>query len=579
MADFTRTNNKIPKTLSIDSFRGINLFSPVTGESTVMKNFKITPDLKLKKREGTRLLSEFDNTVRGVWYGKVINDGYALYLCSGTQIVKYYHETDTKIVLGNINAQSNGHVNIFYAYNKLYFLDGYDIYTYDGVELKPVEVYVPIKYEGMNSGGTTFQNGEAPNILTNKYICRYILNNLNVLTWNHRFPVSGVEKVFVNDIDCTNDFTVTIDPVTNYCTLQYIGARYPNTGSIYVTFIGVSGHKRAEVFTNRYHAIFGEYSLPRLFLYGGDKKNKVYYSEKFDTDNGLYVLAENYINVGEEKNAVTSVIRQFDDLMIFTEGDAWSINVPSVEKHSVYTNMIYTYSLTMINSSIGNIGYGNVKSIENNLISVAPNGLYSWAIMKVIDERNVKFVSDKLYKGMSDEFIQNAVTFNNRNDGEIWLAYDGSVWIYNFKLDTWYYYDNIYADGLFMMDNAAFYYENKVFIFDEDCYTDNGQVIEAVWESNYMDFDLPQYTKNINRMYLTVKDACNIDSVKIKSDRNIEVVFENLNNIDNMPMTFRRRMNINRCRFIKMSITSCGNADRPIIMNVKFAWVNGSEGR
>ena len=579
MADFTRSDAKKPQTLSIDSFRGINLFSPVNGESTNMKNFKVMPDLKLKKRAGTKLLSEFGDTVRGAWYGRFINEDYALYVCAGTQIVKYISGTDSKIVIGNINGTSSGHVNIFYAYSRLYFLDGQDFYIYNGVEFKPVESYIPLMYDNLSTGGSSSRNVEAPNLLTDIYISRYKPFSDSDMTFVHRHAVRGVAKVVLNGVDLTNDFNVTVDPATNYVTVSYKYARLPNTGYVELHCIGMTDSRRDEIFSARYHAIFGDHQLPRLFVYGGTVKNQIYYTEKLDTREAMYVLAGNSLTVGEEKNAVTSVIRQFEDLMIFTEGDAWAIRDPVIEKDIAFNNMHYTYSLTMISSSIGNIGFDNVKSIENNLISIGSDGLYSWAITKIFDERNVKFVSDKLYKGMSEEFIKNAFTFYNRSDGEIWLAYGGEVWIYNYKLDAWYYYDNIYTNGFLMTEDVTFYYGNKVYVFDENCCTDNGLPIEAVWESNYMDFDYPQYTKNISRMYLTVKDVCNINTVKIKSDRDTEVVFADIKNDTDAPMTFRRRMNITRCGFIKMSLTDCNTESRLTIMNIKFSWVRGSEGR
>jgi hypothetical protein len=579
MADFIRADNKKPQTLSIDNFRGVNLFSPVNGESTNMKNFKITPDLKLKKRAGTRLLAEFNGTIRGAWYGRFINDGYALYLCAGTQVYKYIRETNTKILLGNISNQSSGYVNIFYAYSRLYFLDGYDVYIYNGSIFKPVDAYIPIRFIDAGSTGNYMTNLEALNLLTNKYICKYKPINITDITFNHKFPVASIDKIIINGVDYRSDFTVTIDPSTRFAVIKFNRTQLPQIAPVEVYVTSTSASQRHEIFSNRYHAIFGEYTLPRLFLYGGNGVNKIHYTERMDNSESLYMIEGNTLSVGEEKNYVTSVIRQFDDLMIFTEGDAWSIRTPTIEKDTVYINDHYTYSPTMISSSTGNIGFGNVKSIENDLISIGPDGLYSWSITKIFDERNVKFVSEKLYKGMSDEFIRNSFTFSIRSDGEIWIAYDGEIWIYNYKLDVWYYYDNICADGLLMTDDVTFYYGNKIYIFDENCYTDNGQPIEAIWESNYMDFDLPQYTKNVSRMYLTVKDECGIDTVKIKSDRNTEVIFDDLINKTTAPMTFRRRTNITRCRFIRMSIIHTDIDNNPTIMNVKFAWVKGSEGR
>lgn len=582
MADFTRVQykNKNPNTLSIDNFKGINLFSPVTGESTNMKNFRITPDFKLKKRDGTRLLTEFGNTIRGAWYGKFKNDSEALYVCAGTQLIKYNIATNTKTVIGNISVQSSGFVNIFYAYSKLYVLDGYDFYAYNGTSFAPVEAYIPIRYSGMNVMGTSYASYEMQNLITNKYRSIYNPSTMSSVTFNHTLPVSKVEKIMYNGVDYTTDFTITINQTSPYAVMKYKSSTLPGIGTWDITFTSTAiQSRRNDIFSNRYHAIFGEYSMPRLFLYGGNLKNNIYYTEKFDYTDNVYIIEPNLLKIGEEKNAVTSVIRQFDDLMIFTEGDVWAIRHPEIVTEEPYINTLYKYSLTMISSSIGNIGYDNVKSVENNLISITRDGLYSWSITKLFDERNAKFVSDKLYKGMTPEFIRNALTFNHRSDGEIWLYYGGDVWIYNYKLDVWYFYDSINADRLLMIDEIAFYKGNKIYVFDENCYTDSGNPIEAVWESNYMDFDLPQYTKTVSRMYMTVKDMCNIDSVKIKSDRNTEINLDNLNNDTNAPMTFRRRMNITRCNFIKISLFNNGTDDRPTVMNIKFAWVRGSEGR
>lgn len=567
MADLTRKNKTaIPETFSIHKFGGINNSMSEAGEAKFMKNFRITDNFKLQRRPGSRLYCTFGSygNIRGAWYGRYNNEE-VLYVCAGNKIVKY---DGVYTQIGTIGTNT-GKVNIFPLHNRLYFFDGTEAYTYDTSVFGPAEPYKPILYVQVNE--LQSYASEAQNLLTRQFRIQY---NYNHTTYVFNYmPVESVQSLTINGADYTNAYDFAINPATGSLTVT-AKSGVPASGIVHVTCTMVPQCRKDEIFANKYHAVHNEDNdNVRLFLYGVN--NTVYFTEDISKREGMYVTVGNKIVAGDPKNTITSICRQFEDLVIFTENDTWVINNPVKTADSVFRNTYHCkYSLSLISSAVGNVGQANVRQIDYNLISAAADGAYLWGITRLFDERNVKYISLPIRNNVNKDFWSGVIALDNRRDGEVWFYNDGDTWIYNYRTNVWYYYDNIAADGFVTTENVSYYSGAEMFIMDENCDTDAGIPFDAAWESQYIDFGLPQYTKSLQRLFVTLQPYSCLDEVKLIPDKGETAVFENLNS-STVPVTHRLRLKINRCIFAQLILRA---EEKVTVSGVKVEWVRDGEG-
>ncbi|HPE95963.1 MAG TPA: hypothetical protein PLT66_07855, partial [Bacillota bacterium] len=88
--------------------------------------------------------------------------------------------------------------------------------------------------------------------------------------------------------------------------------------------------------------------------------------------------------------------------------------------------------------------------IDNSPVTVCSDGIYKWASTAVRDERNAVCISARV-ASIARSMIENneahpVKLFDNANDMELWVYNDqGTVLIYNYCIDAWYYYTGLYT--------------------------------------------------------------------------------------------------------------------------------------
>ena len=105
-------------------------------------------------------------------------------------------------------------------------------------------------------------------------------------------------------------------------------------------------------------------------------------------------------------------------------------------------------------------------------------------------------------------FSDRAIIFQNHLRNEIWfrdpLDEDGTVMIYNTMQKVWYRFKGIHAERFFdVLGRIGIVCGNTVGVFSDGLYADNGVPIEAVWESDLLDFGAPEVPKRALRLSLT----------------------------------------------------------------------------
>lgn len=564
MSDFklkTKSSGALRVSL-LDEFRGFSARKRGGGATADMGNFKVTANGTLKKRCGFEKLHEWTENIRGIWHGK-LRGRFRLILCAGREVCEYNIVTNTAQSIGFLggapNENENERVNFFAMYGVLYVMDGTDAYAYaaDGVPLAPAAAYSPLLFREINYTGAGLRH-ELPNILTDKFRAAYNVNALSA-TLRLDYPVGGVEKILIDGIDRINDFTVTIDPATHYARLAYNSPpNFPfpvSAFEVHARFYGGAVNMRSEIFRNKYAADFGEDGRIRIFFYGKENSGAVYFTESIGEYAGLYIPERNKIEVGSAGYTVTSVVRQYEELVIFTERDAWAAGKPVKEQAPGHSNVLYSYPLSVISPNLGHAGRGSVSTANRRLCAAFGSGIYSLPVSRVFDERSVTDISERIKEFLGGGFInENLAALDNPAENELWFANNGIVWIYNYALEAWYRYTGIDTGGLVETGGRVIFYGgNALYAFNETLTTDCGRPVTAWWETDFLDFGLPGANKRFRRLAVSAANGSYSRAV-LTADQGGTAVVEGVKYDTGGHNCGSRRTDINRCKAVRLKL-------------------------
>ena len=214
----------------------------------------------------------------------------------------------------------------------------------------------------------------------------------------------------------------------------------------------------------------------------------------------------NFIDVGSSQHAITGLTVQYDRMIIHKErGTYWS------QYSYDATLAMAVFPIYPLNDNIGLSHLGTEQVIENNPYVLYDGQLYEIVASTIRDERNAKYISERI-QPLLDEFgTTNYITFDNFKSNEYWMINDGDVYVYNYAMDAWYYYkfaDNIRTVcetdlGIMLGTDLGL-----LFLMD-DSLTDNGINIEAEAETGWLDMNQPNANKYIDFMWLQVLPEVN----------------------------------------------------------------------
>ena len=165
------------------------------GEASQCRNWKVTRDLNLQRRPGTKTLYTFsESPVMGLWYGKVNGKDTGL-AASGGHMWKWYEDDylEEPYDLGKIDTTNR--VNFFAYSGIVYILNGVDYYEYDGTRFGPVIGYRPLVVMSRTP------DGSSSNLLEE-------VNKLN-----------GIRRVWFSPDGKTGTFTL---PETDLVSIDYV---------------------------------------------------------------------------------------------------------------------------------------------------------------------------------------------------------------------------------------------------------------------------------------------------------------------------------------------------------------------
>jgi hypothetical protein len=570
---------------TIDIFRGLNESDSgdtqlELGEASTMKNFRLTTNAKLRKREGYAelfdSLGDFD--IQGMWHGKVAGTHYLLFACNGNV---YKRVADVNTSIGTL---TDAKTTFFSFKEKVYILNASEYYSWDGTTFGVVEGYIPLIATATppTGGGTP---NESLNNLTGKKHQTFSGDAAAVNYQVAEAALTSVDKVYVGGVLKT----VTTDYTVNLTTGVVTFVVAPATGVDNVDIQWTKGTgSRSEITGYRYAMLFGGQNDTRVFLYYNGTNRYIYTGLAAGVPSAEYFPALNYREVGSDEFAITDIERQYDRQLIYTDGgETWYSYYDPITLEN--GDVVADFPTFTLNNAVGNIAPGQVQLIQNNPFSIQ-NGVYEWQATNVRDERNVSFISQKVRLSMQEIDLTQALTVDWEAMREYWLAIGNQVWIYNYRLGAWYRFETADDITCFLIAENQMYIgtpNGQIMKFDADETSDNGTVISAVWEMGFYDFLAEWLRKFLNRVWISIQPGTRervdvswqTDNNASSDETTIEYSFIDFGDVDfddysfltyYNPQPFRLKIKAKKFVYFKLILTADSLTAKATILSINL---------
>lgn len=478
--------------------------------------------------------------VMALWSGVLNGKDVFLGACDGKVFSLYNADTDSygAAVLSSINTDKGVH---FFMFNGVvYVLNGYAYYKYDGTTFSQItasNAYIPLIAIaiGPQVGGVTTNAGE----LTGEYV--------NLLSNKRRVwlsPDGNTNKTFqlpetAKSIDAVTDLA-TGSSISSYTftantdTITFTGTLTKAVNSIEVQY-SVKTHSDdsnipdyyGQVGSMKFSELYSGTTDTRIFIYG-DGSNKTLYSGM--DYNGMpradYFPDQYEVAVGDSNTPITSMIRHGSILLAYKLDECWSLEHGITELATGdLTPAIYCVP---VNRDKGNIAPGQVRLVDNSPVTCSGTELYQWTNSSYYtsnltrDERQAKRISDRIQTSIKEIDFKTCLMWDDNDNQEFYLCGDGMALVWNYAVDAWYRYENFDCSALcsFHGDLYIGTHDGKVRRVSDYVMSDDGTVLEAVWESGAMDFGAAYSRKYSAAVWVGLKpvEGTSVD-VTVVTDR------------------------------------------------------------
>lgn len=498
-----------PSPTSIDNFLGLNMNETgdtqlKLGEASKMKNFRITKNYKLTKMNGYKKKYEASGSIRAQWVGKLGIEEINVYVAGGKI---YNNGTEIGTITDDVTS-------IFEFDQKLYFINGHEYKVWNGAELKDVEGYIPlVKIATTPQGvGTDY---EPINLLTGKKHQTFSSDGTEKDFYLLETNVTSIDKVLVNGTETT----VTKDLTNGKVTFSTAPTQGVDNVDVYWTKTDTN---RNLILKNKYFQKYGLANDTRVFLYGNEEaKNRIYFS---DLASGVpsveYFPATNFLDIGSSNEYVTDISRQYDRLIISKETETYYSTYEAITDSTGQS--IITFPVYPLNSSHGMVAKGQGQLLDNYVTTI-DSSIVMWTNTNTKDERNAEIISQRVQEWLNEKDLTKAKTLDYQELKEYWLAVDNEIMIYNYGNSTFYLLEIPHKITSLTSYQGIIYFgteDGKIMKFNEDTTTYDGEIIEAIWESGFYDFEVEYKRKTMRILWITLKPYSNTSLViNYTSDR------------------------------------------------------------
>ena len=497
------------------------------GEAAEMRNFRITRDGNLQRRPGTLSVINLDEgePIRGMWSGFVKGEEVFLAACNGNIYRLHTQENGLFLAdrLGEMDTENEVH---FFGFSDIaYMLNGKEYKQWDGDVFADVHGYRPLVNIAIAPDNTSREELEQINKLCGERRAwispdgtgkTFYLPEKNIQSIDYVMNLASGENVSVSD------YAFNLEAGT--VTFNNAPAKSINSYEIGWTMAETFRH---EVLGMRWSEFYSGSTDTRVFLYG-DGSNEAFYSD-IDYDGNQradYFPDMNEIKVGDVNTPITAMIRQYSTLVCFKSNSAWSIGYGTVTKADGL--QIAAFYVTPTNRSIGNAAPGQVRLVLNAPYTLHGNDLYEWRNTSSYssnlsrDERQTKRISDRVYAALRSYDFAKCKCWDDNNSQEYYICYNKKALVYNYAADAWYAYDNFDVE---CMAN----YKGELYIgtsngninhFGYAHLNDNGEAIDAYWESGSMSFGQDYMRKYAAQLWIGIEpESCAEIEVTVMTDK------------------------------------------------------------
>ena len=533
----TIRGNTQEKVFPLKSFLGLNENPDgdtklKMGEASTIRNFRVTRDRNLQRRPGTRTLLDLETgkPIKGLWNGFVSGHEYILGACNG-KLYQFWDDVTREwaaVEIGSINTDSD--VQLFGFSDIVYILDGASYKQWDGTTLSDVAGYRPLVAMTVppNGGGELLENVNRLNGTRRMWISPDGEGTTFILpdTESTITSIDYIENTATGAIIPTTDYTYDLAAKT--VTFNTAPARGVNTLEIGWT---VAENYRTQVTAMHYYELYAGTQDTRIFLYG-DGSNKCIYSgidyngvPRADYFPDLYEC-----RVGDENTPITGMIRHYSSLVCYKAASAWMISATSMTLAD--TLSIPAFYVVPVNRMIGNAAPGQVRLVLNSPYTLHGNDLYEWRNSSYYtsnlssDERQARRVSDRVWASLSKFDPKNCYCYDDNDGQEYYICHNGDALVYNYAADAWTTYTNFPVSCMVNLEDVVYIGtpDGRIKQLSYDWLNDDGEAIDAYWESGSMSFNQDYMRKYSAMLWVGIKPEGNSEVwVTVRSDRNSQL--------------------------------------------------------
>ena len=506
--------------------------------------------------------NDSDTVVRGLWSGFVAGQEVLCAACNGYlwQLSRGEDGSWSKTACGTIDTDED--VFMFGFSDNLYLLNGSQYRVWNGTALTDVGGYRPLVAVSVppEGGGTTL---EQINKMTGARRVRvspdgtatvFHLPEQNLASVDYVQYVASGTDITSYDVSLT-DGTVTIAP-----------APAEGTNSIEIGY-SVAEDTAAEIRAMRYAELYNGSQDTRVFVYG-DGTNRCFYSG-IDYD-GLpradYFPDLNVAHVGDENTAITAMIRHYDRLLCFKLDSAWAIGYSQVTlADGTVTAGFY---VAPINRSVGNCAPGQAVLVENRPRTLDGRSVVEWKSTSSSgningDERNAERVSQRVDETIRTFDLATAKTFYDKYAHEYYvIGADGTALVHGIDADAWYVYTNFAAKCLINYMDELYFGTADGYLrhFSTQYFSDEGEAIDAYWESGSMPFAADFRRKYSAMLWVGIRpDDNGYLEVSAKTDRKTDFAVYSFETADAAQVPEMNRIKLKAKKFTYYNLILANN--------------------
>ena len=523
--------------------------------------------------------NDSDTVVRGLWSGFVAGQEVLCAACNGYlwQLSRGEDGSWSKTACGTIDTDED--VFMFGFSGSLYLLNGSQYRVWNGTALTDVGGYRPLVAVSVppEGGGTTL---EQVNKLTAARRVRvspdgmatvFHLPEQNLASVDYVQYVASGTDITSYDVSLT-DGTVTIAP-----------APAEGTNSIEIGY-SVAEDTAAEIRAMRYAELYNGSQDTRVFVYG-DGTNRCFYSG-IDYD-GLpradYFPDLNVAHVGDENTAITAMIRHYDRLLCFKLDSAWAIGYSQVTLAD--GSVTAGFYVAPINRSVGNCAPGQAVLVENRPRTLDGRSVVEWKSTSSSgningDERNAERVSQRVDETIRTFDLATAKTFYDKYAHEYYvIGADGTALVHGIDADAWYVYTNFAAKCLINYMDELYFGTADGYLrhFSTQYFSDEGEAIDAYWESGSMPFAADFRRKYSAMLWVGIRpDDNGYLEVSAKTDRKTDFAVYSFETVDAAQVPEMNRIKLKAKKFTYYNLILANNtSDRTatvVSVDIRVRW-------